>query len=108
MDRPPWILASIICCLNALHAGKRIYFPQIPRPTLSLVFIVDKTGERFFHIAGWWWAVILGYIIALSTFSIAGRYVSLFLMACGDVGQSCSQLSTLPTTTDSEWKKDSH
>jgi len=63
---PPWILASIICCLNALHA--------------------DKTGERFFHIAGWWWGVVLGFIIALSTFSIAGRYVSLFLMACGYVG----------------------
>ena len=58
--------------------------------------IVDKTGERFLHVAGWWWAVILGYIIALSTFSITGRYVSLFLMACGDVGQSCSQLLTLP------------
>jgi len=63
---PPWILASIVCCLNALHA--------------------DKTGERFFHMAGWWWAVILGYTIALSTFSIAGRYVSLFLMAFGNAG----------------------
>ncbi|TFK34765.1 major facilitator superfamily domain-containing protein [Crucibulum laeve] len=63
---PPWILASIICCLNAWHA--------------------DKTGERFFHIAGWWWGVIVGFIIALSTMSTAGRYVSLFLMACGYVG----------------------
>lgn len=63
---PPWIVASILCCLNALHA--------------------DKTGERFFHIVGWWWLTIIGYIIALSTFSIPGRYVSLFLMACGDVG----------------------
>lgn len=63
---PPWIVASIVCCLNALHA--------------------DKTGERFFHLAGWWWAVILGFIIAQSTFSIAGRYASLFLMACGYVG----------------------
>lgn len=42
--------------------------------------------------------MILGYIIALSTFSIAGRYVSLFLMACGDVGQSYSQLSYLLLT----------
>ncbi|KAF8160635.1 major facilitator superfamily domain-containing protein [Crassisporium funariophilum] len=63
---PPWILASIICCLNAWHA--------------------DKTGERFFHIAAWWWGVILGFIIALSTMNTAGRYVSLFLMACGYVG----------------------
>ncbi|KDR75036.1 hypothetical protein GALMADRAFT_522185 [Galerina marginata CBS 339.88] len=63
---PPWIVASTICCLNAWHA--------------------DKTGERFFHIAAWWWGVILGFIIALSTMSIAARYVSLFLMACGYVG----------------------
>lgn len=47
----------------------------------------DRTGERFFHIAGWWWGVILGFIIALSTMSIAGRYVSMFLMACGYAGQ---------------------
>jgi hypothetical protein len=48
---------------------------------------------------------IIGYIIALSTFSIAGRYVSLFLMACGGVGQSCSLLSTVPDTTDCHWKQ---
>ncbi|CAA7261868.1 unnamed protein product [Cyclocybe aegerita] len=63
---PPWILSSVICCLNAWHA--------------------DKAGERFFHIAGWWWGVILGFVIALSTMSTAGRYVSLFLMAFGYVG----------------------
>ncbi|KAF8198098.1 MFS general substrate transporter [Pholiota molesta] len=63
---PPWIVASVVCCVNAWHA--------------------DKTGERFFHIAGWWWGVILGFIIALSTMSLAGRYISLFLMACGYVG----------------------
>ncbi|KXN84326.1 hypothetical protein AN958_12741 [Leucoagaricus sp. SymC.cos] len=63
---PPWIVASIVCCVNAWH--------------------MDRTGERFFHIAGWWWGVIVGFIIALSTMSIAGRYVSLFLMACGYAG----------------------
>jgi len=63
---PPWIVASIICCLNAWHA--------------------DKTGERFFHLAAWWWGVILGFVIALSTMSLAGRYISLFFMACGYVG----------------------
>ncbi|KJA20089.1 hypothetical protein HYPSUDRAFT_204133 [Hypholoma sublateritium FD-334 SS-4] len=63
---PPWIVASVICCLNAWHA--------------------DKTGERFFHIAAWWWGVILGFVIALSTMSLAGRYISLFFMACGYVG----------------------
>lgn len=63
---PPWILAAILCCLNAWHA--------------------DRTGERFFHIAGWWWGVIVGFIIGLSTMNTAGRYVALFLMACGYVG----------------------
>ncbi|KAF8625962.1 hypothetical protein AX17_006687 [Amanita inopinata Kibby_2008] len=63
---PPWIVASVICCLNAWRA--------------------DKTGERFFHITTWWWAVVLGFIIALSTASVAGRYVAMFLMACGYVG----------------------
>ncbi|KAF8074019.1 major facilitator superfamily domain-containing protein [Lyophyllum atratum] len=43
---PPWILATIICLLNAWHA--------------------DKTGERFFHIAGWYGGVIVGFIISLS------------------------------------------
>jgi hypothetical protein len=30
---------------------------------------------------------MLGFVIALSTMSLAGRYVSLFLMACGYVGE---------------------
>ncbi|QRW07735.1 major facilitator superfamily transporter [Ceratobasidium sp. AG-Ba] len=63
---PPWIFAAIVCLLNARHA--------------------DWTGERFFHIAGWWWVVILAYIIALSTMNTAGRYVSMFLMASGYAG----------------------
>ncbi|XP_006462957.1 hypothetical protein AGABI2DRAFT_224616 [Agaricus bisporus var. bisporus H97] len=63
---PPWLVASVVCCISAWH--------------------MDRTGERFFHIASWWWGVILGFIIALSTMSVAGRYVSLFLMACGYCG----------------------
>ncbi|GJJ12926.1 hypothetical protein Clacol_007173 [Clathrus columnatus] len=63
---PPWIFASVVCCVNALHA--------------------DRTGERFFHIAGWWWVVIIGYIIGLSTLVVGGRYVSMFLMASGYAG----------------------
>jgi len=63
---PPWIVAAVIACLNAWHA--------------------DKTGERFFHIAGWGWGSMIGCVIALSTMSIAGRYVSLFLMASGYAG----------------------
>ncbi|KAJ6583907.1 MFS general substrate transporter [Mycena vulgaris] len=65
---PPWLIASFICCLNAWHA--------------------DKTGERYFHVAGWWWGVILGFVISLSTMSVGGRYVSMFLMACGYAGFS--------------------
>ncbi|KAF9527383.1 MFS transporter [Crepidotus variabilis] len=63
---PPWILAAIVCCVNALHA--------------------DKTGERFFHINVWWWSVIVGFIISMSTMSTGARYFSLFLMALGYVG----------------------
>lgn len=53
---------------------------------LLIIYSVDKTGERFFHVSGWWWGVILGFIIAFSTMSIGGRYVSMFLMACGYAG----------------------
>ncbi|EJF57577.1 MFS general substrate transporter [Dichomitus squalens LYAD-421 SS1] len=63
---PPWILATIVCCLTAWNA--------------------DRTGERFFHICVPWWGVIVGYIIGVSTFSIGGRYVAMFLMACGYAG----------------------
>ncbi|KAJ7675707.1 MFS general substrate transporter [Mycena polygramma] len=63
---PPWVLASIICCVNAWHA--------------------DKTGERFFHIAGWWWVVIIGFIISLCTMSTGGRYLSMFFMSFGYAG----------------------
>ncbi|KAI0629055.1 MFS general substrate transporter [Trametes polyzona] len=63
---PPWIVATAVCCINAWHA--------------------DRTGERFFHHCGPWWGVILGYIIGVSTFSIGGRYVAMFLMASGYAG----------------------
>ncbi|KAH8087859.1 MFS general substrate transporter [Cristinia sonorae] len=63
---PPWIFSTIVCCINAWHA--------------------DKTGERFFHITGWWWGVIIGYIIGTTTMSVGGRYVAMFLMAAGYSG----------------------
>ena len=56
--------------------------------TLIIIFLVDKTGGRFFHMVGWWWSVIVGFIIALSTMSTAGRYVSLFFMASGFAGKA--------------------
>ncbi|KAJ7259565.1 MFS general substrate transporter [Mycena haematopus] len=63
---PPWLLSGAVCCLNAWHA--------------------DKTGERFFHITGWWWAVMVGFIISLATMSTGGRYFGMVLMALGYVG----------------------
>ncbi|KAJ7643697.1 MFS general substrate transporter [Roridomyces roridus] len=64
---PPWIISAGICCLNAWHA--------------------DRTGERYFHLAGTWWVVILGYIIALCTGKAIGpRYFSMFCMAMGHAG----------------------
>ncbi|KAI0687878.1 MFS general substrate transporter [Cerioporus squamosus] len=63
---PPWILATIVCCVNAWNA--------------------DRTGERFFHICAPWWGVMVGYIIGVTTMSIAGRYVAMFLMASGYAG----------------------
>ncbi|EPQ55026.1 MFS general substrate transporter [Gloeophyllum trabeum ATCC 11539] len=64
--RPPWILATIVTCVNAWHT--------------------DKTGERYFHINVPWWGVIVGYIIGLSTMNTGGRYVCMFLMASGYAG----------------------
>ena len=50
------------------------------------ISLEDRTGERFFHLCVPWWGVILAYIIGVSTFSIPGRYVAMFLMASGYAG----------------------
>jgi len=39
-------------------------------------------------MVSWWWTVILGFIISLSTMSMAARYVSLFFFASGSVGKA--------------------
>ncbi|KAL0574877.1 hypothetical protein V5O48_007089 [Marasmius crinis-equi] len=80
---PPWLVATVVCCLSAWHAGKCIGLCEC---CARVMIVRDRTGERYFHIAGWWWGVILGFIISLSTANTAARYVSLFLMACGYVG----------------------
>ena len=68
--------------------------PQKLRLTIRYGFILtDRTGERFFHISSWWLVVILSFIIASSTMSIAGRYVSMFLMASGFSGSSTYHLN---------------
>ncbi|KAI0753056.1 MFS general substrate transporter [Daedaleopsis nitida] len=63
---PPWIFATIVCCVNAWDA--------------------DRTGERFLHLCIPWWGVILAYIIGTTTMSVGGRYVAMFLMASGYAG----------------------
>ncbi|KAJ6508262.1 MFS general substrate transporter [Mycena sanguinolenta] len=60
---PPWLISSLVTCAVAWHA--------------------DKTGERYFHIAGTWWIVILGYIISLATSNVGARYFGMFGMAIG-------------------------
>ena len=70
-----------LACWYALQYG--VYLLMLYR---NSCIATDRTGERFFHICVPWWGVILGYIIGVSTFSIAGRYVAMFLMACGYAG----------------------
>ncbi|KAH8115362.1 major facilitator superfamily domain-containing protein [Phellopilus nigrolimitatus] len=60
--------------------------------TVSLLLAAHKTGERFFHVVAPWWGIIVGYIIAISTFSVGGRYASLFLMASGEAGFSLTMV----------------
>ncbi|EGO00927.1 hypothetical protein SERLA73DRAFT_167140 [Serpula lacrymans var. lacrymans S7.3] len=66
MSAPPWVFATICTLIGAWNA--------------------DRTGERFFHITAWWWVVMIGYIISLSTMATGGRYFSLFLMTTGYCG----------------------
>ncbi|CAE7157914.1 unnamed protein product [Rhizoctonia solani] len=58
---PPWAFASIVSFICSRHA--------------------DKTGERFYHIAGSYLVGIIGFIIAEVTMNVAARYLALFLMA---------------------------
>jgi len=63
---PPWIFSAIVLLFNARHA--------------------DRSGERYLHLAVPWWGVIIGFIMALSSFKTGPRYVSMFLMASGYAG----------------------
>ncbi|RPD58871.1 MFS general substrate transporter [Lentinus tigrinus ALCF2SS1-7] len=65
---PPWIFATIVSCINAWHA--------------------DRTGERYLHMCIPYWCIIIGYIVAISTMSVPGRYISMFLMAGGSAGHA--------------------
>ncbi|GJJ12933.1 hypothetical protein Clacol_007180 [Clathrus columnatus] len=58
--------------------------------------LIAATGERFFHMTGWWWVTIVGYIIGLSTSAVGGRYVSMFLMTPGYAGVAMNMVIPRP------------
>ena len=73
--------------INARHAGKQVsYLVDWIQAEHGACTHSDTTGERFFHQTGWWWVVIVGYIISLSTLKTAARYFSMFLMTAGYCG----------------------
>ncbi|KAN0081226.1 hypothetical protein V8E55_008850 [Tylopilus felleus] len=69
MTTPPWVFSARSSMLNMLRG---VY--------------TDVTGKRFFHQTGWWWVIMIGYIISLRTMKTAGRYFSMFLMTTGYCG----------------------
>ncbi|KAM7200145.1 putative tartrate transporter [Rhypophila sp. PSN 637] len=60
LTAPPYVLAVIVTYANASHA--------------------DKTGERYWHVAGPMFVAIVAYIIAATTSHIAPRYLAMMLM----------------------------
>ncbi|KAF5381185.1 hypothetical protein D9757_007894 [Collybiopsis confluens] len=85
-----------------LDTGFRYYYLLAARRTsvdIGHHMLQHRTGERFFHQCVWDWGVMIGYIIALATSSIGGRYFSMFLMASGYCGFSLTVVwvsSTFP------------
>ena len=77
----------------------RLLLPTLPLHSypMALRHLTDRTGERFLHLCVPWWGVMVGYIIGVSTFSIPGRYIAMFLMASGYAGTSLSPAPTGPT-----------
>ncbi|KAF9076573.1 MFS general substrate transporter [Rhodocollybia butyracea] len=63
---PPWAFATLYALVNSWNS--------------------DRTGEKFFHLAGSYGFAILGYIVALTSKTVAGKYVSLFGMCMGFSG----------------------
>ena len=66
MSAPPWVFSCLVSIVNAWHS--------------------DRTGEKFWHIMGPMALGLVGFIISMSTLSIAGRYVALFLQASSYAG----------------------
>jgi len=63
---PPWAFATVFALANAWHS--------------------DRTGEKYFHIALGYGFAMLGYILALTAKTTAGKYISLFGMCMGYSG----------------------
>ncbi|KIK65646.1 hypothetical protein GYMLUDRAFT_39145 [Collybiopsis luxurians FD-317 M1] len=63
---PPWAFATLYALANSWNS--------------------DRTGDKFWHIAGSYGFAILGYIVALTAKTIAGKYLSLFGMCMGFSG----------------------
>ncbi|WPH03481.1 Hypothetical protein R9X50_00636100 [Acrodontium crateriforme] len=66
LTAPPYVLAMIVAFFNAWHA--------------------DKTGERFLHIAIPLVVGMVAFILAVSTTTVAPRYVAMMLMLPGCYG----------------------
>ncbi|KAF9036038.1 MFS general substrate transporter [Hymenopellis radicata] len=63
---PPWAFATLFALANSWHS--------------------DRTGEKFFHIVLSYSFALLGYIVALTAKTVAGKYISLFGMCMGFSG----------------------
>jgi predicted MFS family arabinose efflux permease len=63
LTTPPYVLAVITTMANSWHA--------------------DRTGERFFHIAGPLAVAVVAFILAAATTATAPRYVAMMLMVPG-------------------------
>ncbi len=88
LPRIPYVFATFLSCLNAWHAGDQyddsVYSDRSPNISCR----ADRTGERYFHIAGSYGLVFFGYVLAVSTMSVPGRYIAMFLMTGGASGTS--------------------
>jgi hypothetical protein len=67
------VSGSIFCYINASQCFPRLVSFFCSRHA-------DKTGERFYHIAGSYVVGIIGFIIAEVTMNVAARYIALFLV----------------------------
>jgi len=78
LTAPPYVLAVAVTYANAAHA--------------------DKTGERFWHIAGPLSFAIIAYIIAATTLNLAARYIAMMLMVPSVYSAFVVELSWISNT----------